>query len=645
VSIRAEFQHAFEAMPEAQLLLDRSGTIQAASAGYCRATGLERTLIHGKALKEVPPYQACPAASEQLGVAAQTWWSATGVVPNALSDARPLASGVHWQHGSTYPVLDDQGQVTHVVHRLEESLSVEGQQQRLEHEMRRSHDQLRVALVAARALSWDRDLLTGTSWYSSDIATYFGVPPGTQPIDADSLVHAEDRAEVMRAHAHALATGEDLSVEFRGPERGPVTRRYASRGQVFRDSQKRSVRMVGVTWDITEMRRLREERLMLEHRMQEGQKLESLGVLAGGIAHDFNNLLMTIMGNASLLHQEVGHHPGTALHVRQIEEASRRASDLCKQMLAYAGKGRFVLTRTHLNQLIEETTHLVQVSISKKVVLRFHLYQGLPAIIADVTQIRQVLMNLVMNASDAIGERSGVVSISTGVVRADRAYLDKTFLAPEIDEGDYVFLEVSDTGRGMTPETQARIFEPFFSTKAPGRGLGLAAVLGIVRGHKGALKVYSELGKGSSFKFLLPIANETLPRFEDVEQATRPLPCTGTVLVVDDEETLRAVASQMVEALGLRVLNASDGREAVQVYAAHATEIVGVLMDLTMPHMDGEEAFRELRRVNPNVRVLLMSGYNEQDAIARFVGKGLAGFIQKPFNLDELQDRLRSLLS
>jgi two-component system cell cycle sensor histidine kinase/response regulator CckA len=632
-------------MPEAQLLLDRSGAIQSASAGYCRATGLERTQVQGKALKDVPPYQGCPTACEKLAAVNDTSWSAGVVVPNHLPDAKPLASGVHWQRGSSMPVLDEQGQVTHVVHRLEGPADGEGHHRLLEHEMRRSHDQLRVALVAARALSWDRDLLTGTSWHSSDIAAYFGMPPGTEVVDADSLVHQEDRGEVIRAREHALATGEDLSVEFRGPERGPATRRYASRGQVFRDSQKRSVRMVGVTWDITEMRRLREERMMLEHRMQEGQKLESLGVLAGGIAHDFNNLLMTIMGNASLLHQEVGHHPGTALHVRQIEEASRRASDLCKQMLAYAGKGRFVLTRTNLNQLIEETTHLVQVSISKKVVLRFHLYQGLPLIVADATQIRQVLMNLVMNASDAIGERSGVVSIATGVVRADRAYLDKTFLAPEIDEGDYVYLEVSDTGRGMTPETQARIFEPFFSTKAPGRGLGLAAVLGIVRGHKGALKVYSELGKGSSFKFLLPLAHAFEEQDEGTDHMARPLPGSGTVLVVDDEETLRAVASQMVEALGLRVLIASDGREAVQIYAQHAAEIVGVLMDLTMPHMDGEEAFRELRRVNPNVRVLLMSGYNEQDAIARFVGKGLAGFIQKPFNLDELQERLRALLS
>jgi CheY-like chemotaxis protein len=198
----------------------------------------------------------------------------------------------------------------------------------------------------------------------------------------------------------------------------------------------------------------------------------------------------------------------------------------------------------------------------------------------------------------------------------------------------------------MSSETQARIFEPFFSTKAPGRGLGLAAVLGIVRGHKGALKLYSELGKGSSFKFLLPLAAAGTGEAQASEQrATALHAAEGTILVVDDEETLRAVASQMVEALGWRALSAADGREALAVYREHMPEIVGVLMDLTMPHMDGEEAFGELRRLNPDVRVLLMSGYNEQDAIARFVGKGLAGFIQKPFGVTELDKQLKLLLA
>jgi PAS domain S-box-containing protein len=396
--------------------------------------------------------------------------------------------------------------------------------------------------------------------------------------------------------------------------------------------------------DLTERKHAEQERALLEQRVQEGQKLESLGVLAGGIAHDFNNILMAVLGNASLARRTLPDDAHAQAHLAQIEEAARRATDLCRQMLAYAGKGRLVLQSTNLNRLIEETTHLLQVSISKKAVLRFHLYAELPSIIADATQMRQVLMNLVINASDAIGERSGVISITTGVVRADRTYLDKTFLSPEIPEGDYVFLEVSDTGVGMSAETQARIFEPFFSSKFAGRGLGLSATLGIVRGHKGAVKVYSELGKGSSFKFLLPVAAEA----KDAEQprpARRALPSTtGLILVVDDEETVRAVTSRMLEQLGFRVLTAADGREAQVVYREHKADISGVLMDLTMPHLDGEEAFRELRRIEPGVRVLLMSGYNEQDAIARFVGKGLAGFIQKPFNLDDLQEQLHKLL-
>jgi CheY-like chemotaxis protein len=236
-----------------------------------------------------------------------------------------------------------------------------------------------------------------------------------------------------------------------------------------------------------------------------------------------------------------------------------------------------------------------------------------------------------------------VISISTGVVRADRAYLDKTFLAPEIPEGDYVYLEVSDTGGGMSAETQARIFEPFYTTKFTGRGLGLAAVIGIVRGHKGALKVYSEVGKGSSFKFLLP-ASQDISEPASKMMSGPPLSARGTIMVVDDEETVLAVAAKMLEQLGFTVLTASDGRQAVELFRARQSEITAVLMDLTMPHLDGEQAFHELRRINPHIRVLLMSGYNEQDAIARFVGKGLAGFVQKPFGLNHLRETLRTLL-
>ncbi|MEQ2006185.1 MAG: PAS domain S-box protein, partial [Limisphaerales bacterium] len=249
-----------------------------------------------------------------------------------------------------------------------------------------------------------------------------------------------------------------------------------------------------------------QERQRMELKLQETQKLESLGVLAGGIAHDFNNLLTSILGNASLARMDLPPRSPVEHSLEQIEKASLRAADLCRQMLAYAGKGRFVVQPFDLTQLVQDTAHLLQVSVSKKAVLKFDLDAGLPPVLADASQLRQIVMNLVINASEAIGDRSGVIALSTGLVRADRRYLADTHLAGNLPEGDYVFLEVSDTGCGMTPELRARIFEPFFTTKFAGRGLGLAAVLGIVRGHRGALRVYSEPGKGSSFKLLLPIA-------------------------------------------------------------------------------------------------------------------------------------------
>lgn len=397
--------------------------------------------------------------------------------------------------------------------------------------------------------------------------------------------------------------------------------------------------------DITGRKQGEEERQRLERKLQEAQKLESLGVLAGGIAHDFNNLLTGILGNTSLAQMECQTGSPAMPFLKQIENATLRAADLSKQMLAYSGRGRFVIDRLDLSQIVEDTTHLLKLSISKKAVLKFELARHLPPIQADATQIRQIIMNLVINASEAIGDKSGFISVSTGVMRADRAYLLTTVFAPDIPEGYYVFLEITDNGCGMSEETKARIFDPFFTTKFTGRGLGLAAVLGIVRGHKGALKVYSEPGRGTTFRLLLPAAEE----MGEIAKS-RPAPVAawrgyGAVLVVDDEETIRAVTSRMLENFGFRVLLAQDGREGVALYRENLREIRLVLLDLTMPHLDGEETFRELRRLKPDVKAVIMSGFSEQDATSRFVGKGLAGFIQKPFKAQELEAKLREILS
>jgi len=457
---------------------------------------------------------------------------------------------------------------------------------------------------------------------------------------------------ITRAIAEAAETGRHRGATF--SLKMPAGQKWFELSIAVRGSKTPEARFVTLVRDITGRKRAEEERLGLQRQVQHAQKLESLGVLAGGIAHDFNNLLMGILGNADLALNELSPMSPARRNLEEIEKASRRAAELAKQMLAYSGKGRFVVEPIDANELVEEMAHLLEVSISKKAVLKYNFAENLPTFDGDVTQIRQVVMNLITNASEAIGDRSSVIALSTGAMHCDRDYLDdvnevlRAGLDEPLPEGVYTYFEVADTGCGMDAETIEKIFDPFFTTKFTGRGLGLSAVLGIVRGHQGALKIYSEVGKGTTFKVLFP-ANE-LPddgiaiRGRD-EAEGKDWRGSGTVLIADDEEVVCAVARQMLERLGFSVLTAPDGREAMKVLREHADEIVCVLLDLTMPHLDGEETFREMRRRHPDVRVILCSGYNEQDATQRFAGKGLAGFIQKPFNMAVLKEKLIDVLS
>ena len=402
--------------------------------------------------------------------------------------------------------------------------------------------------------------------------------------------------------------------------------------------------LVATITDMTELKSAEEKRHKSEQQMLHVQKLESLGVLAGGIAHDFNNILLAIMGNTSLALQRVDPGSPVETYLRQVERASEKAADLARQMLAYSGKGRFVLEALDLNRLVREMTSMLEVSLSKKASLRFHLSEPLPGIVADPTQIRQIIMNLAINASEAIGENSGVITISTGSLDCDRSYLAESWLNEELPEGHYVFLEISDTGCGMSNETIARIFEPFFTTKFTGRGLGMAAILGIVRGHKGVIKVYSEPGKGSSFKVLFP-ASERPAEQASSKNIDAGWKGNGTVLLVDDEETVREVASAMLSELGYDVISAVDGRDALEKYRLHGDRISLVLMDLNMPNLNGEEAFLELRRLYSHVRVILSSGFSEQEVTRKFLGKGLEGFVQKPYTLAALRNVVSRLTS
>ncbi len=396
--------------------------------------------------------------------------------------------------------------------------------------------------------------------------------------------------------------------------------------------------------DATEEKRLEEENRRIEAQMLHVQKLESLGVLAGGIAHDFNNILMAILGNADLALMRLAPAAPARENILKIEQAARQAADLVRQMLAYSGKGCFVVEALAINEVISEMTHMLDVSISKKAVLRYDLAPNLPTVEADATQLRQVVMNLVINASEAIGERSGIIAISTGVMECDHAYLSDMWIDDGLPEGFYVSLEIADTGCGMDRETVSKIFEPFFTTKFTGRGLGMAAVLGIIRGHKGAIKVYSEENRGTNFKILLPACAHAASPALSAPPSADSWQGTGTVLLVDDETTIRTLGKEMLTMLGFQVLTAGDGREALELFRQNRDDIVCVILDLTMPRMDGEETFRELHRMDPALRVVMSSGYNEQDVTRKFIGKGLAGFIQKPYKMSELGLKLSSIL-
>ncbi|HYP17358.1 MAG TPA: response regulator [Opitutus sp.] len=448
------------------------------------------------------------------------------------------------------------------------------------------------------------------------------------------------REGIPAALAHGLWQAETAFLDAHGRE-VPVSQLIVA----HYDENRRPVMLSTVARDITAQKQAERARLESERNLLQAQKLESLGVLAGGIAHDFNNLLTVMLGNATLARLDVPPDSATEKAIHQIELAALRAAELCRQMLAYSGKGRLASELIDLTKLVEDTTHLLKVSISKKCRLELDLARSLPPVKGDATQLNQITMNLVMNASDASAEQGGAIRIRTGLMRADRAYLAGTYLSPDLEPGPYVYLEVSDEGCGMSPEVLAHMFEPFFTTKFSGHGLGLSAVLGIARSHLGAVKVDSIPNRGTTFRLLLPASTGAAPAAIDARDTPAATRDAGRVLVVDDEDSVREIASRILERFGYTAVAAHNGREGLDLFQREPHAYRAVLLDLTMPVMDGEEAFREIHRLNPAVPVVLMSGYNKTDSSERFAGRGLAGFVQKPFEATGLIETLRTALA
>ncbi|HEY8996217.1 MAG TPA: CHASE domain-containing protein [Lacunisphaera sp.] len=462
----------------------------------------------------------------------------------------------------------------------------------------------------------------------------------------EDLFSAEDALRAVANDASVLAAGRPM--EFEEYTTAPANRHYylAHKFPII-DEQGRAYALCGIATDITERKAAEEKKLTLERQLLESQKLESLGVLAGGIAHDFNNILTAILGNATLAGLDLPAEHRSLNYLQQIERASRRASDLCAQMLAYAGKASFVTAPVNLTTLVKDTAALLEVSVGKRARLELLVAEDLPAVEGDITQLRQIVMNLVINAADAIGERSdGEITVRTFCRELPADFFRPAVQSPELPAGRYVGLEVCDNGSGMPPEVLGRIFEPFFTTKFSGRGLGLAAVLGIVHSHGGALFVESAPRQGTTFRLFFPAsAGEVKATHPPFAVPTAGVRLHGTVLIVDDEEPVRLVASEALRMLGVTPLEAKTGAEGLALLDHHGDNIDLVLLDLTMPGLSGEDTLRRLRETHPSTKVVLMSGYSGGETMQRFASFEVAGYLAKPFEIGALVERLRAHLA
>jgi len=461
---------------------------------------------------------------------------------------------------------------------------------------------------------------------------------------------SQEKPEIIERNIARMIAGEILHHEVTNVQKDGSLRFYELREAAV-TLPDGSMSILAVSNDITDRKRAEQAKLEMERQLLHAQKMDSLGALAGGIAHDFNNLLAVMMSNIEIVISDIPRTLPAQNYLTNALLAGKRAAELTRQMLAYSGRGRYITARIDLSNLARGLGDLLKVSISKSVRLEFNLVPNLPLIEVDAAQLQQVLMNLVTNASEAIGDKPGVVTISTSVRECDASYLAETRTSNKPRPGRYVILEVSDTGCGMDDTVRAKLFDPFFTTKFVGRGLGLSAVLGIVQGHGGAIMVSSKPKKGTVISVVLP----ALKKEAEVAAENEPLPfkspgqpdasLTGTVLVVDDEAQVRSLMELLLKRMGLEVMSAADAKQAIELCRDHAEKISFVLMDLTMPNMDGRHALREIRKIRSDMKVVLTSGYEIEEITGRYREHGFDAFIQKPCDLDTFRKIVHQMCS
>ncbi len=548
-----------------------------------------------------------------------------------------------WLHGQAILERDEQGDpvcLRGISHDITDRKLAEEQ-------LRRSETRLADAQRIARIGHWEWDAVRRKMWWSNELRTLLGF--NSSDVDPSSelaieITHVDDVAAVRQAYLHSFQSYQDLQCEYRVTRVDGGIIWIQTQGIWELDINGEPSLLRGISQDITARKLAEIERLQMLAKLQDMQRLESLGVLAGGIAHDFNNLMTPVLGFASLVRAELRENSLACDHLRHIETAAQRAAELCQQMLAYSGQGKTQVGLLNLRDIVQEMVSLARVSIPKGIVLDIALPDVVPNILADANQIRQVMLNLLLNAAEAHTYSEGTIAVRLHDQTLEPRAIPDLQIGREEPVGRYLGLEVQDTGSGMTKETIARIFEPFFTTKFTGRGLGLSALLGIVRGHHGLLELQSEVGRGSRFCVWLPVP---LTQADDAKGAAtlcKPWRSSGTVLVVDDEPVVRLVASKMLEQLGFATVEADNGLSAIELLAENAQQYVAVLLDHNMPQFNGRQTLQRLRQRGVKAPVVLMTGYHQSVGDQPDIANDLAGILTKPFTQQALANLLRSVV-
>jgi PAS domain S-box-containing protein len=601
------------------------------NAAFLRLTGLRREAVVGKTVREVIPE---PSLTMALRKYRQAIEENTTVLWEETSD---YPTGRLTGEVTVVPVFDHKGTCTHLVGSVHDIT----ERKRAEAALRESEERLKHAERLAHVGNWRWDPHSNEVGWSEEMFDIFGQPQNYTPTYEAVLqaVTPQHKELVQRVFADSVAEKRGFNIELQIVRPNGDLRTITCIGEVLPDGASKPGSFLGACQDITETRRAQVADFAR-------QKLESVGTLAGGIAHDFNNLLGGVLAQAELALRELAPRSSPEPELKAIQGLALRGSEIVRELMVYAGKESPAVGPVDVSRIVQEMLELLKVSVSKHAVLETSLRDDLPAVHVDPAQIRQIVMNLITNASEAIGDRDGAIRLTTSYVKADRILPGE--ISDHFADGGYVQLEVSDTGRGMPPEIQAKVFDPFFTTKSAGHGLGLAVVHGIVRGLSGQIHLVSNPGKGTAFQILLPCdgrPQEASRHPISPSQETAGLSRHATMLVVEDEDMLRHATATMLRRSGFEVFEAGNGSAAIDLLRATGSKIDLLLLDMTIPGSTSREVIAEYSRTRPDSKVILTSAYSEEMARATISMPQIRGFIRKPFLLKDLLKTLRNTLS